>query len=54
MAELCHFYGWTFDTVRSMTMVDIDAARNYMMDERKHGSQEGGQRGARGYGRNRR
>jgi hypothetical protein len=42
--EVAHFYGWTLDYIKSLTMRDLDGARKYM--KHYHESQQGGQKGS--------
>ena len=49
MLELAHFYqGWTLDYIRSLTVYELDMARDYMIHVNKSqgGEGNGGQRHA--------
>lgn len=36
MMELAHFYkGWTLDYIRSLTIYELDKAREYMIHEKR-------------------
>lgn len=40
--ELAHFYGWTIEYLRSLTMYELDRAREYMISYNRQ-QQGGGQ-----------
>lgn len=44
--ELAHFYnGWTLDYIRSLSIYELDKAREYMIHEkRSQGGENGGKR----------
>jgi hypothetical protein len=43
MVELAAFYSWTLDYIRSLTVHEIDIAREYMLTEKKRqGGENGG------------
>lgn len=46
MMELAHFYGWTLDYLRSLTIYEMDKAREFMIHEKKSqgGEANGSQR----------
>lgn len=42
MVELAHFYqGWTLDYIRSLTVYELDIARDYMVHVNKNQGGEG-------------
>jgi len=41
--ELAAFYHWTIDYIRSMTIYELDKAREYMIHEKKS---QGGENGS--------
>jgi hypothetical protein len=42
MAELAGFYGWTFDYIRSLTIYEMNMAREYMNHVNKSQGGESG------------
>lgn len=46
MMELAYFYHWTLDYIRSLTIYEMDKAREYMiyMNKQSQGGDNGGQR----------
>jgi len=48
MAELARFYGWTFTEMRSLSIYELNMAREYMIHEKKSQGGESGKTRSKG------